>query len=234
LKDGDANTKFFHAKVNGRRRKKFIQRIANNQGWVTDFDGKESLTKSHFSTVMGKGPPRLRNFSWAGMVFPPTDLEDLGESFSELEVLAAIKSMRSDKAPGSDGFTGAFYKACWETIKHDVMRVVHLFSNLHAENFHWLNSANIALLPKKEGAEAISDFHPISLIHGVAKIIAKMMSIRLAPHMDTLILHLKVPSSKPGVFTTTSWVFEITLGGFTVPKLQPSSSSLTSRRRLTR
>jgi hypothetical protein len=67
------------------------------------------------------------------------------------------------------------------------MRVVHLFSNLHAENFHWLNSANIALLPKKEGVEAILDFRPISLTHGVAKIIAKMMTIRLAPHMNTLI-----------------------------------------------
>jgi hypothetical protein len=61
------------------------------------------------------------------------------------------------------------------------MPVVHLFSNLHAENFHWLNSANVVLIPKKEGAEAILDFHPISLIHGVAKIVAKMMSTRLAP-----------------------------------------------------
>jgi hypothetical protein len=73
---------------------------------------------------MGKGPPRLRDFNWVSMVFPPMDLEDLGESFSEFEVLAAIKSMPSDKAPGLDGFTGAFYKACWQTIKHDVMRVV--------------------------------------------------------------------------------------------------------------
>jgi hypothetical protein len=64
------------------------------------------------------------------------------------------------------------------------MRVVHLFSNLHAENFHWLNSTNIALLPKKESAEAISDFRPISLIHAVAKIIVKMMSIRLFHHWN--------------------------------------------------
>jgi hypothetical protein len=164
-----------------------MQRIANNQGWVTDHDGKESLIKNHFTAIMGKGPPSLRDFNWSGMTLPTTDLESLGEGFTELEVLAAIKSMPCDKAPGPDGFTGAFYKSCWHTIKSDVMRVVHLFSNLHAENFHWLNSANIALLSQKEGAEAILDFLPISLIHGVAKIIAKMMSIRLAPHMNTLI-----------------------------------------------
>jgi mannosylglycoprotein endo-beta-mannosidase len=67
------------------------------------------------------------------------------------------------------------------------MRVIYLFSNLHAQNFRWLNSANIALLPKKDGAEQLTDFRPISLIHGVAKIIAKMMSLRLSPFMDTLI-----------------------------------------------
>jgi hypothetical protein len=140
------------------------------------------------------------------MAFPPLELEDLGESFSELEVFAAIKSMPSDKAPVPDGFTGAFYKACWQTIKHDVMRVLHLFSNLHAENFHWLNSENVALIPKKEGAEAISDFHPISLIHGVEKIMAKMTSIRLAPHMNTLI------STSQSAFTKTRSIHNNFLG----------------------
>jgi hypothetical protein len=122
------------------------------------------------------------------MAFPPCDLESLGDSFSEVEVLAAIKSVPSDKAPSSDGFMGVFYKACWPTIKEDIMRVIHLFSNLHVENFHWLNTANIALLLKKDGAEALTDFWPISLIHGVEKIIAKMMSIQLSPHMNTLII----------------------------------------------
>jgi hypothetical protein len=32
-----------------------------------------------------------------------------------------IKQMPSDKAPSPDGFTGGFYKACWDTIKGDVM-----------------------------------------------------------------------------------------------------------------
>jgi hypothetical protein len=84
---------------------KISLRFANNQGWVTDHNGKEGLIKSHFSAVMGRGPPRLRDFNWAGMAFPPSELEDLGESFSELEMFAAIKSMPSDKAPGPDGFT---------------------------------------------------------------------------------------------------------------------------------
>ena len=67
------------------------------------------------------------------------------------------------------------------------MRVVSSFANLRTTGLHWLNTANVVLLPKKEGAEDISDYRPISLIHAIAKIIAKILAIRLAPHMHKLI-----------------------------------------------
>lgn len=67
------------------------------------------------------------------------------------------------------------------------MRVIHLFDSLHTSNLHWLNSANVILLPKKEDAEGVSDYRPISLIHAITKIIAKVLSIRLSPHMDVLV-----------------------------------------------
>jgi mannosylglycoprotein endo-beta-mannosidase len=67
------------------------------------------------------------------------------------------------------------------------MNAINSFGDLHVANFHWLNSANVVLLPKKDGAEEISDFRPISLIHGVAKIVAKALSIRLGPFMNDLV-----------------------------------------------
>jgi hypothetical protein len=42
-------------------------------------------------------------------------------------------------------------------------------------------------LPKKEGAESIHDFRPISLIHDVAKIIMKILALRLTPLSGQLI-----------------------------------------------
>uniref|UniRef100_A0A453D7X5 Reverse transcriptase domain-containing protein n=1 Tax=Aegilops tauschii subsp. strangulata TaxID=200361 RepID=A0A453D7X5_AEGTS len=95
--------------------------------------------------------------------------------------------MPSDKAPGPEGFTGLFFKRCWGVIMHTVMRVVQRFDSLHIDELHWLNSANVVLLPKKDGAEGISDYRPISLIHSIAKIIAKVLSLRLAPLMDGLV-----------------------------------------------
>lgn len=97
-----------------------------------------------------------------------------------------IHALPSDKAPGPDGFTGKFFKECWDIIKDDVMLAINHFSHLHAENLHWLNSVNIALIPKKDGAEDITDFRPISLIHAVAKLIAKILATRLAPHMNDI------------------------------------------------
>jgi hypothetical protein len=53
------------------------------------------------------------------------------------------------------------------------MKVILSFRDLHVHNFHWINSANVVLIPKKEGGKEVSDFRPISLIHFIAKIIAK-------------------------------------------------------------
>jgi hypothetical protein len=111
----------------------------------------------------------------------------LGDPISEQEVKCAIDQMPGDKAPGPDGFTGLFFKKSWEIIKTNVMNVVQQFENLHVAKFHLLNSANVTLLPKKEGPEDIFDFRPISLIHAIAKIIAKVLTLRLGPIMNDLV-----------------------------------------------
>jgi hypothetical protein len=67
------------------------------------------------------------------------------------------------------------------------MAMINHFSSLRTNHLHWLNSANIALIPKKEGAEEITDFRPISLIHAIAKLISKMLATRLAPYMNMLV-----------------------------------------------
>jgi hypothetical protein len=187
IREGDANTKFFHRRVNARRRKNHIYRLKHNNGWITDHTAKEELIFNHYQAAMGPGHQRTRDFVWEGIHFEDPILDSLGQKFTEDEVKEAISLMPPDKAPGSDGFTGAFFKRCWETIKADFMRVIHLFEDLHSENFHWLNSDNIVLLPKKDGAEEVADYRPISLIHGVAKILAKMLAIRLGPFMDDLV-----------------------------------------------
>lgn len=187
LKYGDANTKYFHTRINARRRKNYIHRLKVGPGWVTSHAEKEKVAHEHFSAILQNGAPRSRDLNWEGLQFNQCDLTSLGDAFTESEVLSAISQMPGDKAPGPDGFTGAFFKSCWSIIKVDMMKAINAFSNLQTTHLHWLNSANIVLLPKKDGAEDISDFHPISLIHAFTKILSKIMASRLAPFMNGLI-----------------------------------------------
>lgn len=67
------------------------------------------------------------------LLFEDPGLQSLGDPFSDEEVRNAINLMPSDKAPGPDGYTGAFFKKYWDIIKFDVMEVVHLFGDLHVD-----------------------------------------------------------------------------------------------------
>ena len=82
-----------------------------------------------------------------------------------------VKDLQGDKAPGLDGFTMAFFQKCWPVIESDVM-------GFFDEVYHYckfersLNTSFIALIPKKLNAFNIRDFHPISLIGSVYKLLS--------------------------------------------------------------
>jgi len=75
-----------------------------------------------------------------------------------------------------------------------VVAAVNSFHSLRCADLNLLNKANIILIPKKEGAESIQDFRPISLIHAIAKIISKLLALRLAPFLNELVAPVKVLS----------------------------------------
>jgi hypothetical protein len=47
----------------------------------------------------------------------------------------------------------------------------------------------VILIEKKEGAHVIGDYRPISIMHSIAKLLAKILSNRLAPHLDRIVSH---------------------------------------------
>jgi len=98
-----------------------------------------------------------------------------------------VKDIASDKAPGPDGYIGAFFKASWTTIKHDLMAAINFFYNQHDQHFKQLNSAHIVLIPKKMEARSIGDYRPISLSHSIAKLVSKLLANRLAPFLSVLV-----------------------------------------------
>lgn len=129
LKEGDANTKFFHLKANGRRRKNFIHRLRTTEGWACSHEDKKEIIQQHFQSIMAQPSPRTKDLNWALQDLPVVDLTTLDAPFTEEEVLRAISLAPKDKAPGPDGFTGLFFKKCWTIIKSDVLAALN---SIHA------------------------------------------------------------------------------------------------------
>ena len=66
------------------------------------------------------------------------------------------------------------------------MRVMFSFY-YHQTILERINYSYITLIPKKESNYTVKDYHPICLLHGVVKIISKVLLMRLAGKLDSLI-----------------------------------------------
>jgi hypothetical protein len=183
LRDGDANTKFFHQQARYRKKRNFISHLENEGGTVTSHEQMQGVLDDFFSNLLGSNIQRLFSLNLAACHRDAIDLSSLEAPFSEEEVRATIGALPSDKAPGPDGFTGKFYKCCWHIIKSDLLAAIN---SLHQGNTHklgMLNSAFLTLLPKKVDALSARYFRPISLIHSFAKLVTKMLANRLGPYL---------------------------------------------------
>eukprot|EP00253_Pinus_taeda_P008521 PITA_08521 len=102
------------------------------------------------------------------------------------EVEGAVKDIPNGKAPGPDGFTINFYKACWEIIKIEVWEVVE-DSWRSSSILKSLNSTFLALIPKEEEANTPLKFQPIALCNVLYNIISKDIANRLKPILPGII-----------------------------------------------
>ncbi|KAG6466651.1 hypothetical protein ZIOFF_075555 [Zingiber officinale] len=95
------------------------------------------------------------------------------------EVKQVVWCMCQDSAAGPDGFSVAFYRACWEIVGEDVLQAVLDFFR-GSELPRGMASTTIVLIPKVDSAQRWQDFRPISLCNVSYKIISKLMAQRMA------------------------------------------------------
>ncbi|RVW95136.1 putative ribonuclease H protein [Vitis vinifera] len=112
LREGDRNTGYFHRMANAHRRRHTMERIKINIGGLN-----------------------LNQIS-------QQEADILELPFMEEEVHSALMDMNGDKAPGLDGFTGAFWQFCWEFVKEEVLE---MFKEFHEHNV-FLKSLNTTFL----------------------------------------------------------------------------------------
>ncbi|KAG6488356.1 hypothetical protein ZIOFF_049599 [Zingiber officinale] len=156
--EGERNTKFFHSTVQKKRSANRLFRELLTGETVDSTDVDTELIPSLVSTednLMLEGLP------------------------SAEEVKQVVWSMCQDSAAGPDGFSVAFYRACWEIVGEDVLQAVMDFFR-GAELPRGMASTTIVLIPKVDSAQRWQDFRPISLCNVSYKIISKLMAQRMA------------------------------------------------------
>jgi hypothetical protein len=187
LKDGDANTRFFHLQACHRNRKNMITHLMHNGVPIVDENLKAEVIVNHFDQIMGSVVQSSDGVNLDYIGLPRGQLPALDQFFSEDEVWNVIRSLPPYKAPDLDGFMGCFLQAAWPVIKRDFLRALAAIWSLDNRSLFLLNQAYMVLLRKKPNTSKIRDFRPISLIHCFSKLFAKLLSCRLTLHMHLLV-----------------------------------------------
>ncbi|XP_048593487.1 uncharacterized protein LOC125576967 [Brassica napus] len=189
LREGDRNTKFFHALTKQRRaRNKITQLLDENGNIIEDEEGLVAIATSYFRQIFESSIPEEIAEALAQV---PTTItgamnDDLTAPVSEWEVKLALFAMHPEKAPGPDGMTALFYQKFWDIVKEDLTLMVNkfLFEGTMANG---LNDTNICLIPKISKPNAMTQFRPISLCNVSYKIISKVLCQRLKKVLPGLI-----------------------------------------------
>jgi hypothetical protein len=146
---------------------------------------KAEIAFTYFDAILGTPPMTSAAINLNALGIPKINVAHLEKRFFEAEVWEVIKSLPLDKAPGPYDFIARFLQGAWEVIRPDIMRAFQAFWELDMRQD--VNEALLALLPKNPEADEIKDYRPISLIHCIGKLIAKVLAKRLAPKLNKVV-----------------------------------------------
>ncbi|XP_023912492.1 uncharacterized protein LOC112024084 [Quercus suber] len=112
---GDCNTKYFHSKASGRKKKNTISRLLDDSGvWRESTLGVVEVAVSYFEKLYTTSHPN-RILEVIDTMEPKVSVEmnqNLIEQFTKEQVEAALKHMHPTKSPGpDDGFSSLINKA---------------------------------------------------------------------------------------------------------------------------
>ncbi|XP_026399624.1 uncharacterized protein LOC113295510 [Papaver somniferum] len=189
VKEGSANTSFFHTNLKIRQSINFISELEDSNGdiisdhkkivetLVNHFEHKFQFQEAEEADSLLEVIPE---------VITEQDQQMLDAIPTSDEIKEVVFGMDPESSPDPDGFSSLLYRACWDIIQDDV---------LHAIQFCWkrrfipkgLNSNFLVLLPKIEGAKSPNHFRPIGLSNVNFKIITKIINTRMGFLMIKLI-----------------------------------------------
>jgi hypothetical protein len=136
LRDGDSNSRYFHASLKSRGKKNFISALFVDGVWLETPIAIRQATVNYFRA-------RFSTINWPrpklnGVEFPSlldVDNQWLTRPFGMVEIEEVVKDCDGNKSPGPDGFNFNFVKEMWNCFKGEI--------RIMFDQFH-----GIASLPK--------------------------------------------------------------------------------------
>ena len=158
---------------------------------VTDQNAILSILEEHFKSVFSNHnsaeDPNYFVTSLNLLKVNEQEATELGKSVTLDEISLALKNMKNNKSPGSDGFPPEFFKYFWIELKYFVFRMFQeCFENKRLPST--LQDGIITLLPKgNKPRDMINSYRPITLLNTCYKIIAGVIANRLKKIIPKLV-----------------------------------------------
>lgn len=123
IKEGDRNSKFFHAYASIRRRKNQIDKLVIDGVPINKPQDIKEETIAYFQGIFKEEHTVRPTFN--NLNFKKLSHEEcffLTAPFSHEEIDDAVASCDSQKAPGPDGYNFSFIKNAWSIMKTDIYK----------------------------------------------------------------------------------------------------------------
>ena len=182
LNVGDKNSAYFHKVIKGRTNKSRILTICGEDG--TRYEHKDVAEQfvKHFKGFLGINPDVGKLGENDDSLFMNKVSEEEAEymirGVTDDEIKMALFDIDDDKAPGPDGFTSKFFKKAWAIVKKDFCDAIKDFF-LEGKLLGEINATLIALVPKSQTPQRVSEFRPIACCNVIYKCISKILTNRI-------------------------------------------------------
>nr|GEW30501.1 hypothetical protein [Tanacetum cinerariifolium] len=188
-KEGDKNSAFFHSVLKSRKHKNRVETICGEDGTRVVGNKVAEQFVNHFKNFLGNYVPFKPLSNLGDIAIKKLSMEDAAKMITEVtdvENKNALFDIDCNKATGPDGYTSCFFKNAWNLIGSDICLAVKDFfkkGNIFGE----LNATLIALVPKIDTPNKVSDFRLITCCNVLYKCISKILTNRIKDGLSKIV-----------------------------------------------
>lgn len=185
LKLGDRNTRFFHVSASARMRKNMVRSISQHGVTLTDLLQIRQAFLNQLQSSLGSSN-QVKKANLKALYPSEESLSQLQSPFTIKEIETAVFQLAKNKSSGPDGVPNEFIQAYWQELKSNIVQLLADFYN-HSLDLSKFNQADVIMIPKGECPTTVGDYHPISVINLIPKLISKILSNRLREVLPEII-----------------------------------------------